>query len=71
MLSGAELANAILEDKENFLAHYEHNAKYLKKNIDSKMRKYPAMYNQTLRKFIFKLGIGAIEVNRKIAGEKS
>jgi flavin-dependent dehydrogenase len=64
MLSGSELGKAILEDKENFLELYERNAKYLKKNIDSKMRKYPAMYNQTLRKIIFKLGVGAIEVNK-------
>ena len=64
MLSGSELGKAIVEDKENFLTLYEKNAKYLKRNIDSKMRKYPAMYNQTLRKIIFKLGIGSIEVNR-------
>ena len=64
MLSGSELGKAILEDKENFLELYERNVKYLKKNIDSKMRKYPAMYNQTLRKIIFKLGIGSIEVKR-------
>jgi len=63
MLSGSELGKAILEDKENFLELYERNAKYLKKNIDAKMRKYPMMYNRTLRKIIFKLGIGSIEVN--------
>jgi len=66
MLSGSELAKAILEDKANFLELYEKNAKYLKKNIDSKMRKYPAMYNQTLRKMIFKLGIGSIEVVKTV-----
>ena len=65
MLSGSELAKAIIEDKENFLELYERNAKYLKKNIDAKFRKYPFMYNQTLRKMVFKLGIGAIEVERK------
>ncbi len=65
MLSGSELGKAILEDKENFFELYERNTKYLKKNIDSKMRKYPVMYNQTLRKFIFKLGIGSIEVPRR------
>ena len=64
MLSGSELGKAILEDRENFLELYEKNVNYLKKNIDSKMRKYPMMYNQTLRKMIFKLGIGAIEVER-------
>jgi len=64
MLSGSELGKAILEDKENFLELYEKNAKYLKKNIDFKMLKYPAMYNKTLRKIVFKLGIGSIEVGR-------
>ncbi len=64
MLSGSELGKALLEDKENFLELYERNAKYLKKNIDSKMRKYPIMYNQTIRKMVFKLGVGAIEVKR-------
>ena len=64
MLSGDALGRAILEDKENFLELYERNAKYLKKNIDSKMRKYPIMYNQTIRKMVFKLGVGAIEVKK-------
>ncbi len=64
MLSGFELGKAILEDKENFFELYERNTKYLKKNIDSKMRKYPIMYNQTIRKMVFKLGVGAIEVKR-------
>lgn len=63
MLSGDALGRAILEEKENFLELYERNAKFLKKNIDSKMRKYPAMYNQTIRKIIFKLGIGSIKMN--------
>ena len=62
MLSGDALGRAILEDKENFLELYERNGKPLKKNIDSKMRKYPIMYNQTIRKMVFKLGVGAIEV---------
>lgn len=62
MLSGNALARAILEDKVNFLELYEKNAKSLKKNIDVKMRKYPAMYNQTLRKIILGLGIGSIRV---------
>ena len=65
MLSGSELAKAILEDKENFLELYERNANYLKKNIDSKMRKYPVMYNQTLRKMVFKLGVVAIKVQNR------
>jgi len=65
MLSGDALGRAILEDKENFLELYERNANHLKKNIDSKMRKYPLMYHQTIRKMVFWLGIGAIEVNGK------
>ncbi|HIP29296.1 MAG TPA: FAD-binding protein [Sulfurospirillum arcachonense] len=65
MLSGDALGRAILEDKENFLDLYKRNGKSLKKNIDSKMRKYPVMYNQIIRKLIFKLGIGAIEVPRR------
>ena len=64
MLSADALGRAILEDKENFLELYERNAKYLQKNIDAKMRKYPAIYNQTLRKVIFKLGMGAIKVRK-------
>ena len=36
-----------------------------KKNIDSKMRKYPAMYNQTIRKMVFKLGVGAMEATHR------
>ncbi|MCK5854507.1 MAG: FAD-binding protein [Sulfurovaceae bacterium] len=65
MLSGDALGRAILEDKENFLELYKRNAKSLKKNIDSKMRKYPVMYNQMIRKMVFKLGVGAIEVPRR------
>ena len=71
MLSGDALGRAILEDKENFLELYEKNAKYLKKNIDSKMKKYPTMYNPTLRKIIFKLGIGAIEVGVTMSHNKT
>ncbi len=71
MLSGSELAKAILEDKEHFLGLYERNAKYLKKNIDAKMMKYPAMYNQTLRKLIFKLGVGSINVAVTMSHAKS
>jgi flavin-dependent dehydrogenase len=65
MLSGAELAKAIIDDKEKFLELYARNAKYLKKNIDAKLRKYPVMYNQTLRKIVFKLSVGAIKINTK------
>jgi len=67
MLSGNILAQSILENKENFLVLYIDNAKSLKRNIDKKMLKYPAMYNKTLRKWIFKLGLGSmhIEQNRQ------
>jgi geranylgeranyl reductase family protein len=67
MLSGNILAQSILENKENFLALYTDNVKSLKSNIDKKMLKYPAMYNKTLRKWIFKLGLGSmhIEQNRQ------
>ena len=62
MLSASTLASAFLQDPKQLLNIYEKEAKHLKKNINSKMRKYPFMYNKTLRKMIFKLGIGAIEV---------
>ena len=62
MLSGDTLGEALLEDKENFLVLYEEKAAYLKKNISKKMMKYPAMYNKTFRKVIFKLGIGAMNI---------
>jgi flavin-dependent dehydrogenase len=66
MLSGEALGEAILENKEEFLKCYEMKAKYLKKNIDSKMKKYPAMYNKNLRKIIFKLSIGTLKVQRSL-----
>ena len=64
MLSGSKLAKAILEDKENFLELYINNTQYLKKNIDSKMKKYPLIFNPTLRKIVFKLGIGAVKESK-------
>jgi len=66
MLSGNTLAEAILENRENFLALYEQKVAYLKKNISKKMMKYPAMYNKNLRKIIFKLGLGAMHTETNI-----
>jgi len=62
MLSADALGHAILEDKEGFMALYEQNANYLKKSIAKKLLKYPTMYNKALRKIIFRLGIGSIDV---------
>lgn len=62
MISGCMLGDAINEDIENFLHIYKNKVKKLKNNITSKMLKYPAMYNKTIRKIIFKLGISTIEV---------
>jgi len=60
MLSAKELAKAINTDSQNFMQLYNKNVKYLKKNIDKKMLKYPFMYNTTIRKMIFKLRVGAL-----------
>lgn len=65
MISGCMLGDAINEDIENFLHIYKNKAKKLKSNITSKMLKYPAMYNANIRKIIFKLGIGSIEIRGK------
>lgn len=62
MISGCMLGDAINEDIENFLHIYKNKVKKLKNNITSKMLKYPAMYNKTIRKIIFKLGVSTIEV---------
>ena len=62
MLSADALGNALVEDKDNFSALYEQNVNPLKKNISKKMLKYPAMYNKTVRKMIFILGVGAINI---------
>jgi len=66
MLSGDTLADAILKNKENFLVLYEQKANYLKRNIAKKLLKYPAMYNKSLRKIIFKLGIGSMDIQPNI-----
>ncbi len=66
MVSGRMLAEAIIEDKSGFLALYRHNARPLTKNIDSKMRKYPTMYNRTIRRWILASGLGAIEINQSL-----
>lgn len=62
MVSADMLAGALIEGKENFLARYHFNAQKLKKNINRKMKKYPVMYNQTIRKWILRSGIGAINI---------
>lgn len=62
MLSGCLLGDAINEHLDNFFEHYRQKAKKLKTNISHKMLKYPAMYNKHVRKMIFKLGIGAIDI---------
>ena len=66
MLSADTLGEALLENKENFLALYEQKSSYLKKNITKKLLKYPAMYHKTLRKIIFKLGIGAMHIQSSV-----
>lgn len=66
MLSGFELAKALLKDKKNFLKLYKKNTLYLQKNINYKMLKYPAMYNKSLRKIIFKLRINTIKCHQPI-----
>jgi len=60
MLSGSVLGDVLIEGKENFLTRYNQKMNFLKKNITLKLLKYPAMYNQKLRKIIFKTGIGAM-----------
>jgi flavin-dependent dehydrogenase len=64
MVSADMLSHAIIENKTHFLSLYEHNVKPLKKNIDLKMKKYPIMYNQTIRKWVLQSSIGAIKVNK-------
>jgi len=65
MVSAGMLSSAIIADKGDFLPLYHRNAKPLKKNIDSKMKKHPTMYNKTIRKWILTLGIGAMDVRGK------
>jgi len=65
IISAQMLSLALKEDKNNFLPLYHRNAKPLKKNIDNKMKKYPTMYNKTIRKWILTLGIGAMDVRGK------
>lgn len=64
MISADMLANALIENKENFLRIYERNTKALKKNIDRKMYKYPIMYHKVVRKMILNSGIGALKVQK-------
>ncbi len=60
MLSGEALGRAIEERGVDFMPLYTEYVKPLKRNITKKMLKYPAMYNQHLRRAIFQTGIGAI-----------
>lgn len=62
MISGCMLGDAINENIDDFLNIYKNKAQKLKNNISSKMLKYPAMYNKNIRKMIFKLGVGSIEI---------
>jgi len=64
MISGVMLGEAINEGGQNFMSQYVKQASKLKSNIATKLLKYPMMYNKTMRKIIFKLGIGAIEVKK-------
>jgi len=60
MLSGEALGRAIVERGVDFMPLYTEYVSPLKRNISTKMLKYPAMYNQHLRRAIFQTGIGAI-----------
>ena len=62
MLSADALGDALLENKVDFLKLYAKRAKSLKKNITTKLLKYPMMYNAPIRRAVFATGIGAIKV---------
>ena len=64
MLSADALAEAIVENRENFLKIYDKKTRFLRINIDTKMLKYPAMYNKLIRKAVISSKIGAIKVNK-------
>lgn len=64
MISGCLLGDAINENTENFLNLYKQKTQKLKTNISHKMLKYPIMYNKYIRKIIFKLGAGAIDIRQ-------
>jgi len=61
MLSGQALGEAIYENKKEFLQQYRYKTRYLKRNIDKKILKYPLMYNRYIRGMIFRSGVGAIQ----------
>ena len=63
MISATKLAQALNEGKENFASKYRKNTALLRFNITKKILKYPFMYNQRIRKMIFKTGIGALDIN--------
>ena len=65
MRSAEALGRAIAENKEQYMVGYARYIKPLKRTIMHKMLKYPAMYHRTLRKAIFKSGIGAISCGHK------
>ncbi len=71
ILSAKALAWALIENKANFLKLYSLKSKYLKRNIDLKMVKYPFMYNKFLRKLAIASGIGAFKKEQNSFFEQS
>jgi flavin-dependent dehydrogenase len=65
MLSGEALGRAIVEHGMDFMPLYTEYVSPLKRNISTKMLKYPVMYNQHLRRAIFQTGIGAMRTPTK------
>lgn len=65
MLSANSLGEAIVENRENFLKLYSKKTAFLKRNIDFKMLKYPAMYNRIIRKVVISSKIGTIKIYRE------
>jgi flavin-dependent dehydrogenase len=62
MISGAQLAQALNKDMQNFASLYRKNSISLRCNIIKKMLKYPFMYNRFIRKIIFKANIGTLDI---------
>lgn len=60
MNSGVLLAHSINEKDENFFDDFSKKSKLLKRNISSKLTKFPLIYNKNIRKLILKSNIGAI-----------
>ncbi len=65
MLSANALAQALIENRENFLKLYSVKCRFLKRNIDLKIAKYPLMYNRFLRRLAISSNIGAIRVSKE------